>query len=126
MPMATNKSASRVRPSPDSSKAAAGLLVSRVPVEAAEVCDEIHEVIEDERSRLMTAESLLHCIAIAMNEDDGEHSRGPDYQTLVTLARDLIKQSIDQLDSMRLQPSLWKLRMHERHEVKEDASAYVH
>jgi hypothetical protein len=124
--MATNKSASRVRPSRNSSKAAAGLLVSRIPLEAAEVCDEIRDAVEDERSRLMTAESLLHCIAIAMNEHDGEHTHGPDYQTLVVLARDLIKQSIDELDSMRLQPRLWKLRMHERHEVKEDAIAYIH
>lgn len=124
--MATNRSTSRVRASRHSARGAASALVDRIPPETAAACDEIQDAIEDERSRLMTVEALLHCIVIAMNDHDGDISQGPDYHTLVALARDLVRRSIDQLDSMHLRPLLMKHRVQEFLEVKECSVNYVH
>ena len=62
----------------------------------------LRESIEAERGRLMTAEALLHCIVIAMDDDDCQRSDGPHYQSVIDVARDLINQSINQLDSINL------------------------
>lgn len=124
--MATNRSPSRVRASRPSAKAVASALEDCIPPETAAACDEIEDAIEDERSRLMTVEALLHCIVIAMNDHDGNLAQGPDYHTLVALARDLVRRSIDQLDSMRLRPMLLKDRMQDGLEVRECPVKYMH
>lgn len=121
--MPTNRSTSRVRASSKSSTSEAELALPAAPVETSDASDEIYDAIEDERSRLMTAEALLHCVVIAMNDDEGG-AHGPNYPTLVALARDLVRESIDQLDSVRLRPMLKKLDGFLQ--VKEDAVNYVH
>jgi len=72
----------------------------------------------------MTAEAILHCAVIAMDEAEGDVASGPDYATLIDLARDLIKQSIDKLDSVRLKAMLQKLA-HEGRHVREELAEYV-
>lgn len=124
--MATNRSTARARTPRRSAKADASQVADRIPSGTAAACDEIEDAIEDERSRLMTVEALLHCIVIAMNDHDGDTTHGPDYHTLVALARDLVRRSIDQLDSMRLRPMLLKDRVQDFLEVKECRVKYVH
>lgn len=64
------------------------------------------EALEDERSRLMEAEAVLNCVLVAMDDDDGCNARGPYYPSVIGLARDLVNQSINQLDSVRLRPMI--------------------
>lgn len=86
----------------------------------------LEAVIEDERSSLMTVEALLDCIVLAMDAHEGASIHGPAYPALVMLARDLLRQSIDRLDSMRLQSMLLEVRARECFEVKDGVVAYVH
>lgn len=124
--MATSKSKSRVRAPEVLDQRAAAALADHIPPETVAACEDIQEAIEDERSQLMTVEALLHCVVIAMNDHDGDIAHGPDYHTLVALARDLVRRSIDQLDSLRLRPMLLKHRVQEFLEVKEVTVKYVH
>jgi len=66
----------------------------------------IVDAIETERSRLMDAETILHCVVLAMNEHDHSDPDGPYFQNIVDVARGLVRRSIDQLDSVRLDPHL--------------------
>lgn len=61
----------------------------------------IMEAVETQRSRLMKAESALHCAIAAL---DGENCKAgrPYYPDVLELAGDLLRESINQLDSMRL------------------------
>lgn len=63
------------------------------------------EVIEVERGRLMDAETILHCVVLAMNEHECEPDE-PYFQNAVDVARGLLRRSIDGLDSVRLQSSV--------------------
>ena len=69
----------------------------------------LSETIETERTRLMQAKSLLDCIVIAMDYDEG-NVRGPYYPNVIELARDLVNKSIGQLDSVRLRPMIEQLK----------------
>ena len=82
--------------------------------------ERLQDKIEFERSRLMTAEAILHCLAIAMDECDSGEPDSPDYPSLIDLSRSLVRQSIDELDSVRVKPLMSALG------VKESAAAYVH
>lgn len=62
--------------------------------------DALEETIEDERTRLMIAHSLLNCAAIAMEAEDVCTGDSPHYPSIVELARDLINRSINRLDSV--------------------------
>jgi hypothetical protein len=64
------------------------------------------EAIERERARLMTADSLLGCIAIAMQGADGETGRSPYFPDLVELARELVNEAINGLDTAQLNRAL--------------------
>jgi hypothetical protein len=65
------------------------------------------ETIEVERTRLMKAESLLHCAIRAMDDDyeldDGDR---PYYQNIIEVARELVNQTLEQLDSVNLAPMI--------------------
>ncbi|MGH8336240.1 MAG: hypothetical protein ACRETL_05315, partial [Gammaproteobacteria bacterium] len=65
----------------------------------------LHEAIESERDNLSKAESVLGCLMISM-EYEADPDDGPYYPDVAQLARDLVKQSIDQLDSLVLQKRL--------------------
>jgi hypothetical protein len=66
--------------------------------------------LEAERTRLMKAESALRCALVAMDYDADFSADEPYYPNVVELARDLLRHSIDQLDSLRLRPMLEELK----------------
>jgi hypothetical protein len=72
----------------------------------------LHEAIEDERGNLSKAESVLGCLAIAL-EYEGDSANGPHYPDVAELARELVRQSINGLDSLVLQRRLSKNRVEE-------------
>jgi len=74
----------------------------------------LHEAIEVERDNLSKAHSLLGCLALSM-EAEPDPVSGPYYPDIARLARDMVKQSINGLDSLTLQ------RILERDKVKEDS-----
>jgi hypothetical protein len=67
------------------------------------------EFIEAERTRLMQTESLLQCLLVAL-EDEEVETRSPYYPHVIELARELLTQSIGQLDSLRLRPLIEQAR----------------
>ncbi len=69
------------------------------------VPEALHEAIEEERGNLSKAESLLGCLAISM-EHETDPAAAPYYPDVAGLARDLLKRSIDRLDSLNLQKRL--------------------
>jgi hypothetical protein len=85
----------------------------------------LRDAIQQERARLMTAETVMHCVAIAM-DDDGAGADAPHYPTLIELSRDLVKQAIDRLDFIRLPRTAAKVCVRGTDEVKERAVEYVH
>jgi hypothetical protein len=105
--MARRRSASGVRRGRDR-KARSVDSVYGVPVPEG-----LHEAIETERGNLSKAESLLGCLAIAM-EYETDAVKGPYYPDVAQLARELVKQSINGLDSIVLEQRLT------RNKVKED------
>src|SRR6267142_3513441 len=72
----------------------------------------LHEAIEDERGNLSKAESLLGCLAIAM-EYEADSVNGPHYPDVAELARELVRQSINRLDSLMLQRRLSRNKVEE-------------
>ena len=76
----------------------------------------LHDAIEAERGNLSRAESVLGCLAIAM-EYEADSVNGPYYPDVAQLARDLVRQSINGLDSLVLQQRLL------RNKIKESTDA---
>jgi hypothetical protein len=105
--MARRRSASGVRRGRDR-KARSVDHVYGVPVPKG-----LHEAIETERGNLSKAESLLGCLAIAM-EYETDTVKGPYYPDVAQLARELVKQSINGLDSLVLQRRLLHNKIKER------------
>jgi hypothetical protein len=77
------------------------------------VPDGLHDAIEAERGNLAKAESVLGCMAISM-EAEADLTTGPYYPDVAEVARDLIRKSINGLDSLTLQQYLL------RNKIKED------
>ncbi len=67
----------------------------------------LHEAIEAERGNLSKAESVLGCLVISM-EYETETLNKPYYPDVAQLARDLVRQSINGLDSLALQQRLMR------------------
>lgn len=63
----------------------------------------VEDLIEEERERLMRAHSVLDCVLMAMGDDDSMPTGGPYYPSLIEIARDLINESVRQLDAVNLQ-----------------------
>jgi hypothetical protein len=74
----------------------------------------LYEAIETERGNLSKAESVLGCLVISM-EYEADSVNRPYYPDVAQLARELVKQSINGLDSLVLQRRLL------RNKVKESA-----
>lgn len=74
----------------------------------------LHEAIEAERGNLAKAEAVLGCMAIAM-EYESDSETGPYYPDVARIARDIVRQSINSLDSLALQRHLL------RNKIKDDA-----
>jgi hypothetical protein len=78
------------------------------------VPERLYEAIETERGNLAKAESLLGCMMISM-EYETDSETGPHYPDVAQVARDLVRNSIDALDSLTLQRYL------SRNKVKEES-----
>src|SRR5229473_8384396 len=100
---------SKVRRNPRRTKAQTVEHVYGVPVPEG-----LHEAIETERDNLSKAESVLGCLAIAM-EYEADSVNGPYYPDVALLARELVRKSINGLDSLALQQRLL------RNKIKESA-----
>jgi hypothetical protein len=84
----------------------------------------LHEAIESERGNLSKAESLLGCLAIAM-EYETDTVKGPYYPDVAQLARELVKQSINSLDSVVLEQRLARNKVKEDHAVPPAADGHA-
>lgn len=84
----------------------------------------LHEAIEIERGNLSRAESVLGCLAISMEYDSDSDNR-PYYPDVAQLARELVKQSINGLDSLILQQRLLRNKVKESHAAPFAEEAYA-
>jgi len=75
----------------------------------------LHEAIENERGNLSKAESVLGCLVVSMehNGDSADCADRPYYPDVAQLARELVKQSINRLDSLVLQKRLARNKIEE-------------
>lgn len=78
-----------------------------------EVPSALHEAIETERDNLARADSLLGCLVIAM-ESESDSVTAPYYPDVAQMARDLVRKSMNGLDSLTLEKLL------SRNKVKEE------
>lgn len=78
----------------------------------------LHEAIEIERGNLSKAESVLGCLAISM-EYETDSVDGPYYPDVAEVAREMVRQSINSLDSLVLQQRLL------RDKIKESADLTI-
>jgi hypothetical protein len=99
--------ASRVHRKARRAKAQSAEHVYGVPVPEG-----LHDAIETERGNLCKAESVLGCLAIAM-EYETDSANGPHYPDVAELARELVRQSINGLDSLVLQQRLLRNKIKE-------------
>jgi hypothetical protein len=84
----------------------------------------LHEAIETERGNLAKAESVLGCLAISM-EYESDSVNGPYYPDVAQLARELVRQSINGLDSLVLQQRLLRNKIKEHPSVPFAEGAYA-
>src|SRR5579863_1097326 len=82
------------------------------PVYGVPVPEALHEAIENERSNLSRAEAVLGCLVISM-ESQPDPVNGPYYPEVAQLARELVRQSINGLDSLALQKLLLRDKVKE-------------
>jgi hypothetical protein len=105
--MTIRRSASRARRDRNNSKTRSVEHVYGVPVPEG-----LHEAIEIERGNLSKAESVLGCLAIAM-EYETDSVKGPYYPDVAQLAREMVRKSINSLDSLVLQQHLLRNKIKE-------------
>jgi hypothetical protein len=72
----------------------------------------LHDAIEAERDNLAKAESVLGCLAVSM-EYETDPVTGPYYPDVAQIAREMVRQSINRLDSVVLQKILLRNRIKE-------------
>jgi len=104
--MATRRSAPKARRGRDHE------VPTESPVYGVPVPEALHEAIENERSNLSRAEAVLGCLAISM-ESQPDPVNGPYYPEVAQLARELVRQSINGLDSLALQKLLLRNKVKE-------------
>ena len=79
---------------------------------AVAIPEGLHEAIETERGNLSKAESVLGCLVIAM-EYDTDSLDTPYYPDVAQLAREMVRRSINDLDSLALQRKLLRNKVKE-------------
>jgi len=84
----------------------------------------LYDAIETERANLSTAESVLGCLAIAM-EYEADSDNGPYYPDVAQLARELVRKSINGLDSLTLQQRLLRNKIKEGPELSFADEGYI-
>ena len=117
--MATRRSASRARRGRINNKTRSVEHVYGVPVPEG-----LHEAIEIERGNLSKAESVLGCLAISM-EYETDSVDGPYYPDVAQLARELVRKSINGLDSLTLQQRLLRNKIKEGPELSFADEGYI-
>jgi hypothetical protein len=75
---------------------------------------ELHEAIEVQRGNLAKAESVLGCLVTSMEYETDSVNR-PYYPDVAQLARELVKEAINGLDSLMLQRHLLRDKVREQH-----------
>src|SRR5882724_11507436 len=110
MTMVTRRIASRARRNARRAKAQSMGQVYGVPVPKGS-----HEAIETERGNLSKAESVLGCMAIAM-EYETDSVNGPHYPDVAQIVQELVRKSIDGLDSLVLQQRLLRNKIKESYD----------
>ena len=84
------------------------------------VPEAVERAIEVERDNLSKAESLLGCLAVAMEHGAWEHEDEvvpPYYPDVARMARNLVRQSINALDSLNLEQQFARRKVKERSEI---------
>lgn len=71
-------------------------------LEETRVPQSLEGLIEKQRTRMLTAFTLLGCTKVAMNHDESAIKDQHDYGTMIQLASGLIHKAADQLDSRYL------------------------
>jgi hypothetical protein len=66
----------------------------------------LEHAIEQERARLMKAHAVLGCVVLALDSESRNEPGRPYYPVVVELARDLVNESINRLDSVNIYPLL--------------------
>jgi hypothetical protein len=105
--MVTRTLASRVRRNPRRAKPNSMEHAYGVPVPEG-----LHEAIEAERGNLSKAESVLGCLMIAM-EYETDSIDEPHYPDVAQIAREMVRQSINNLDSLVLQQRMLRNKVKE-------------
>jgi hypothetical protein len=72
----------------------------------------LHEAIETERGNLSKADSVLGCLVISM-EYDTDSVNKPYYPDVAQVAREMVRRSINDLDSLTLQQKLLRNKIKE-------------
>jgi hypothetical protein len=72
----------------------------------------LHEAIETERQNLSKADSVLRCLVISMQHEP-DVANGPYYPDVAEIARDLVRQAVNRLDSLTLEKRLLRNRVKE-------------
>lgn len=68
------------------------------------------EDFEGERTRLMKAEAVLHCLTVSLNYSSWYPADGTTYSMAVDVARALVRESMDQLEQRGRQIETGKRR----------------
>ena len=89
-----------------------GKHVSSRRADGVGVPERLQEAIDIERDNLSKAESILGCLIIAM-ESASDGGRGPYYPDVAQIACELVRKSINGLDSQTLQQRLLRDRVQE-------------
>jgi hypothetical protein len=86
----------------------------------------LHDHIEIQRSCLIDAEAVLDCMLQAIDEDARLDAPGPSYQSVVRIVREIVRSTIDQLDSINVNAVMPDVSAELSLGVKEEPAAYVH
>jgi hypothetical protein len=117
--MVTRRLASRVRQNPQRAKTNPDEHVYGVPVPEG-----LHEAIEAERGNLSKAESVLGCLTIAM-EYETDSVDGPHYPDVAQIAREMVRQSINNLDSLVLHQRMLRNKVKESSDLSFAEGCYA-
>ena len=82
----------------------------------------LEDIVEDERLRLMKAHSILCCVATGMADENICTGDGPYWPAVIESARDLIDDSIRNLEGLEYSPK----RARSPDEVREPSMDYIY
>lgn len=80
------------------------------PQDSADSPTTLEGIIEEERTRLLTAGTVLGCAAVAIENDRSADRHAFYYADVIELARNMIRQTTDRLDSVYLEAFYEQLR----------------